>query len=314
MSFPNSITSQDYPAFNLNPYINSIRAKDGRYDNSFKIPVYANSGDQPTPLVGDILYDSGSGLFNYYNGTSWIPVAKNTNLPLYVLKAGDTMTGTLILNTDSGEQLILKDGAGLHGYMTYRSTTNSTKGYIGYPSGGSTDLTLSNIIGDMQLTTNVASYIKYTGILSANNGRQIIPNSATLPGTPIAGELYADGTAGNLQPKYYNGLYAAWYAFKTLLNSPNWCSCAINGADGSKYNEPLNNEFTFTSSRLAAGTYVLTFSVNVHTVTVSCNNPGATSIINVGPNSTIPYNIWTVAIKSLADAPIDQDFFFHARQ
>lgn len=158
MSFPNAITSQSYPAMYLNPYINSIRANDARYDTSLKIPVYPNSGDQATPLVGDILYASGSGKFNYYNGTAWVPVTTSSDLTVYVLKAGDTMTGALIMNNDAGEKIVLRDGAtALHGYLSYRDSANSLKGYIGYGTPSNTTFTIQNTLGNNQYACEASS-------------------------------------------------------------------------------------------------------------------------------------------------------------
>lgn len=65
---------------------------------------FANDAEPPYPTLGQLWYDTGSSTLKVYNDTAFVPITGETGITQtfadgrYVKKAGDTMTGLLILS------------------------------------------------------------------------------------------------------------------------------------------------------------------------------------------------------------------------
>lgn len=140
------------------------------------------------PAAGELVYNTDSNAYNFYNGTSWSAFAGGGGTLETTLSAGNN-TGAYDIDIDSGQSIIYNN--------------SSFTATISEPTlSGNIVLTLPASTGTIALTsdipTNVSAFTNDAGYITALDGNGIYGSSGTVPTTVVAtltdSLVFDDGT------------------------------------------------------------------------------------------------------------------------
>jgi hypothetical protein len=140
--------------------------------HEFRVPVGLLSLAAPpsgTPKAGDSYFDTTIGYIQTWNGTAWVTaggISQTVSDTRYVLKAGDTVTGLLQVNTGYTAAFVLDRGPEASNYANFEYRTSGVQKWVlGTRAGEAENFTFYNASTDQRALQidGLSSLVKVIG-------------------------------------------------------------------------------------------------------------------------------------------------------
>lgn len=227
------------------------------------INILGPNSDPSGAKAGDVYFNNNAVLLKYYDGSTWDTIVNTGNLTSYVLKTGDTMTGTLnnflsssvvgaVIKGASGQSADLMDFKNNAGTVlanvdaSGNITASSFSGPLTGNVTGNTSGTANNVTGTVAVANGGTGDTSFTAYALLAGGTTATGVLQQVSGLGSAGQILTSQGAGAL-PHWANNTGATTYAPTTqIFSSPNYYTFTVTAANATAGATYTNNGVTFT--------------------------------------------------------------------